>query len=91
MHRHSRDMTCYDLACSYVNLKWPRAAAMTRKTIAEALTTDRDDEWGEFVLEAAEPHAGKPWTDSGNNRDRRQLKQRAVGEVRRVPCRARRC
>ncbi len=47
---------------------------------------DRDDGWGEFVLEAAEPHAGKVWTDSGKNRDRRQLKQRAIGEVRRVPC-----
>ncbi|MDP9797444.1 integrase [Catenuloplanes nepalensis] len=47
---------------------------------------DRDDEWGEFVLERAEPHAGKAWTDSGKNRDRRQLKQRAIGEVRRVPC-----
>ena len=46
----------------------------------------RDDEWGEFVLDVAEPHAGKAWTDSGTNRDRRQLKQRAVGEVRRVPC-----
>ncbi|WP_433297409.1 tyrosine-type recombinase/integrase [Actinoplanes sp. CA-030573] len=47
---------------------------------------DRDDEWGEFVLEKAEPHAGKAWTDSGKNRDVRQLKQRAIGEVRRVPC-----
>jgi integrase len=47
---------------------------------------DRDDEWGEFILETAEPHAGKAWTDSGENRDRRQLKQRAIGEVRRVPC-----
>ena len=44
-----------------------------------------DDEWAEFVLEAAEPHAGRAWTDAGTNRDRRQLKQRAVGEVRRVP------
>lgn len=47
---------------------------------------ERDDDWGEFVLDVAEPHAGKAWTDSGTNRDRRQLKQRAVGEVRRVPC-----
>jgi hypothetical protein len=46
----------------------------------------RDDAWGEFALDVAEPHAGKAWTDSGANRDRRQLKQRAVGEVRRVPC-----
>jgi integrase len=42
--------------------------------------------WGEFHLDAAEPHAGKEWTDSGQNRDRRQLKQRARGETRTVPC-----
>ena len=46
----------------------------------------KDSEWGKFVLEAAEPHAGKHWTDSGKNRDLRQLKQRAIGEVREVPC-----
>ena len=42
--------------------------------------------WGELHLESAEPYAGKEWTDSGNNRDHRQLKQRARGEVRTVPC-----
>jgi integrase len=42
--------------------------------------------WGEFHLEGAEPYAGKEWTDSGKNRDRRQLKQRARGETRTVPC-----
>ena len=34
----------------------------------------------------AEPYAGREWTDSGTNRDRRQLKQRTVGEIRTVPC-----
>jgi integrase len=47
---------------------------------------DDDDEWGRFVLETAEPHAGRHWTDSGKNRDSRQLKQRAIGEAREVPC-----
>lgn len=42
--------------------------------------------WGELHLERAEPYAGKEWTDSGKNRDRRQLKQRARGETRTVPC-----
>jgi hypothetical protein len=37
-------------------------------------------------LEKAEPHAGKDWTNTGKNRDKRQLKQRAVGESRTVPC-----
>jgi integrase len=50
------------------------------------IVPDSDTEWGEFILETAEPHAGKAWTDSGKNRDSRQLKQRAIGEIRRVPC-----
>ncbi|HKF00373.1 MAG TPA: hypothetical protein VKG45_15760 [Actinomycetes bacterium] len=35
---------------------------------------------------AARPYAGREWTDSGRSRDDRQLKQRARGEVRTVPC-----
>lgn len=42
--------------------------------------------WGELHLDGAEPHAGKDWTDSGRNRDRRQLKQRERGETRTAPC-----
>ncbi|WP_432986323.1 tyrosine-type recombinase/integrase [Dactylosporangium sp. CA-233914] len=42
--------------------------------------------WGEFHLDGAEPYAGKEWTDSGENRDRRQLKQRERGESRTAPC-----
>jgi integrase len=42
--------------------------------------------WGEFHLSTAEPYAGAEWTDSGRSRDRRQLKQRPVGETRLVPC-----
>jgi hypothetical protein len=42
--------------------------------------------WGEFHLGTAEPYAGKDWTDTGANRDRRQLKQRPLGEDRTVPC-----
>ncbi|GGS36071.1 hypothetical protein [Actinokineospora fastidiosa] len=42
--------------------------------------------WGEITLSDSAPIAGGSWTDTGNRRDRRQLKQRAVGEVRVVPC-----
>lgn len=42
--------------------------------------------WGELTIDTAEPYAGREWTDSGSNRDRRQLKQRARGESRTVPC-----
>jgi integrase len=41
--------------------------------------------WGRIHLDGAEPYAGKEWTDSGENRDRRQLKQRERGEIRTVP------
>nr|BFE63021.1 hypothetical protein GCM10020063_075470 [Dactylosporangium thailandense] len=36
--------------------------------------------------DGAEPYAGKEWTDSGENRDRRQFEQREIGESRPVPC-----
>lgn len=42
--------------------------------------------WGNFILDGADPHAGKEWTDSGKNRDSRPLKQRARDESRTVPC-----
>ncbi|GGS61439.1 tyrosine-type recombinase/integrase [Actinokineospora fastidiosa] len=41
--------------------------------------------WGTLYVGRAEPYAGRHWTDSGKNRDARQLKQRARGEVRPVP------
>ncbi|MEQ0565165.1 hypothetical protein ABJI51_39330 [Amycolatopsis sp. NEAU-NG30] len=42
--------------------------------------------WGELLLTVTAPIAGAAWTDSGERRDRRWLKQRAEGEVRVVPC-----
>lgn len=45
----------------------------------------QDKGWRELLLSEAAPVAGAAWTDSGERRDRRQLKQRAVGEVRHVP------
>lgn len=58
---------------------------------AVALTVDHlvlpDEGWGELYPDAAAPHAGKDWTDSGTDRDRRrQLKHRARGQSRPVPC-----
>jgi hypothetical protein len=35
----SRDESWFDHACAYVAMKWPRAAAKTRRSAAEALTT----------------------------------------------------
>lgn len=42
--------------------------------------------WGEFHLAEATPHVGARWTDGGKPRDHRQLKSRAAGEGRTVPC-----
>lgn len=44
------------------------------------------DGWGTIHVERAAPDAGKNWTDSGQQRDERQLKHRADGETRPVPC-----
>lgn len=35
--RATRDMRWFELACNYVDMRWPEAAANTRQTIAEAL------------------------------------------------------
>lgn len=51
---------------------------------AQNLTLPQDG-WGEIVLEASRPDAGREWTNTGRQRDERQLKHRARGEKRRVP------
>lgn len=68
--------------CLYYAAMRPEEAVALRK----ANLSLPAEGWGEIHLEAAEPHAGKDWTDSGRNRDRRQLKQRERGETRTVPC-----
>lgn len=42
--------------------------------------------WGELMIERSTPEAGSAWTDSGRRREERELKHRAVGETRNVPC-----
>jgi len=45
------------------------------------------DGWGELHFRQPTPDAGREWTDDGSHRDqRRQLKHRAEGQERRVPC-----
>ncbi|MGC7102849.1 hypothetical protein ACPZ19_49985 [Amycolatopsis lurida] len=43
------------------------------------------DGWGWLLVSRATPTAGSAWTDTGERRERRQLKQRAKGEVRPTP------
>lgn len=68
--------------CLYFAAMRPEEAA----SLAKHNLALPDEGWGEFHLEIAEPYAGKEWTDTGHTRDRRQLKQRARGEIRTVPC-----
>jgi integrase len=42
--------------------------------------------WGELLLEGSTPEAGASWTDNGRRREERELKHRARGETRSVPC-----
>jgi integrase len=42
--------------------------------------------WGEILAHTATPEVGRRWTDSGEIHDRRQLKGRAEGDTRPVPC-----
>lgn len=66
------------------NLSLPRAEWDDKARVWKF--PEGEDGWGELQFESAAPHAGKDWTDSGANRDARQLKQRARGESRIVPC-----
>ncbi|WP_231515601.1 tyrosine-type recombinase/integrase [Herbidospora cretacea] len=52
---------------------------------SDATLPDGADEWGELYLSGATPEAGKEWTDSGDQRDKRGLKHRPEGETRPVP------
>jgi integrase len=65
----------------YAGLR-PEEAAMLTKADLQLPASG----WGELLLSETAPVAGAAWTDSGQRRDRRQLKQRAKGEVRPVPC-----
>jgi integrase len=69
-------------ACLYnAGLRPEEAAALNKRHLDPP-----EVGWGWLHLDRAEPHAGKEWTDSGKNRDRRQLKQRERGEPRNAPC-----
>jgi integrase len=71
-------------ACLYYAGMRPSEAVDLR---ASHLTLPQtDDEWGELHLSRSSPAAGRAWTNSGVRRESRQLKHRAIGDVRLVPC-----
>lgn len=79
--RVGRRMVAY-YACLYFGLMRPGEAAALRE---RNLRLPREG-WGEFILDGSAPHAGREWTDSGEDRDEKELKQRAPGTGRRVKC-----
>lgn len=73
--------------CMYYAALRPSEAVDLRESNLTLPDTDADaDEWGELHLSRSAPVAGTSWTDSGRRRDSRQLKHRARGDVRVVPC-----
>lgn len=69
-------------ACLYfAGLRPEEAVALKKENLSLP-----EEGWGELIFGDAEPHAGREWTDTGTDRDRRQLKHRAVGRTRTVPC-----
>ena len=71
-------------------LRPEEAAALGKRHLALPAPVREGDKlvhgWGEFHLDEATPHVGARWTDGGQPRDVRQLKSRASGEGRSVPC-----
>jgi integrase len=79
--RSSGPMLRAFFAVMYYAALRPEEAAMLSKDDLQL----PESGWGELLLSESAPIAGGAWTDTGERRDRRQLKQRAVGEVRHVP------
>lgn len=79
--RSSGPMLVAFFACLYYAGMRPEEAVMLSKADLQL----PESGWGELLLSQTAPTAGAAWTDSGDRRDRRQLKQRGRGEVRHVP------
>ncbi|MEO6085714.1 MAG: tyrosine-type recombinase/integrase [Umezawaea sp.] len=73
-------MVAFFACLYYAGMRPEEAAGLSKHQLALP-----EEGWGEIHLEIARPHAGKEWTDSGKNRDKRQLKQRDAGTIRPVP------
>jgi integrase len=69
-------------ACLYYAALRPEEAVDLRVTNLVSLPAQG---WGEMILTNADPRTGSHWTDDGQPRQRRELKHRALGDVRTVP------
>jgi integrase len=78
---HSGERLFAFFACLYYAALRPEEAVNLREANLDLPPSG----WGWIILAGAAPEAGKAWTDSGVQREERQLKHRAVGETRPVP------
>jgi len=69
--------------CMYYAGLRPSEAVML--TLDELELPDRDGGWGWLYLGDSAPSTGGAWNETGNRRERRQLKHRAAKEIRPVP------
>ncbi|WP_088285425.1 tyrosine-type recombinase/integrase [Kineosporia sp. A_224] len=79
--RHGRHLTAF-FGCMYYAALRPSEARGLRLGNLDLPTGNG---WGQLVLEAGDPEISGTWTDGGR-RTRRQLKHRALGAIRLVPC-----
>jgi integrase len=79
--RVGRRLVAYFGCLYYAGMRPEEAAYLNKSHLAIPA-----EGWGELHLEGADPYAGKDWTDTGRDRDRRHLKQRERGEPRTAPC-----
>jgi integrase len=71
-------------ACLYYAGTRPAEAVELREDVN--LDLPADDGWGTLYLYGSAPTVGSGWSRSGRRRDPRELKHRAEGTVRPVPC-----
>jgi integrase len=71
-------------ACIYYAALRPAEAVALRRS--SLILPNDAGQWGELHLTRSSPPVGRAWSDSGQRHENRQLKHRAVGDTRRVPC-----
>lgn len=78
-----RQMVAFFACMYYAALRPSEAVDLRRSALALPAVAG---EWGEMHLNRSSPPVARAWSDTGKRHESRQLKHRAVGDFRRVPC-----
>lgn len=78
-----RQMVAFFACIYYAALRPSEAVDLRRSALALPATAG---EWGELHLNRSSPPVARAWSDTGKRHESRQLKHRAGGDFRRVPC-----